>query len=148
MTWPKLRGLNQNPTAASGKHGWPVWVDSAIERPLLAASLFRPPLAGTGYSRGSSLTLNHGRLSPMKTKSMKLPGPDHPITIEANPARVMVSVAGRIVADTRRALTLKEASYRPVQYIPRKDVDMTLLETSHHRTYCPYKGDCTYYSIP
>ena len=79
---------------------------------------------------------------------MKLPGPDHPITIEANPARVTVSVAGRVVADTRRSLTLKEASYRPVQYIPRKDVDMTLLEPSEHRTYCPYKGDCTYYSIP
>src|SRR6266540_2906970 len=105
-------------------------------------------MAGTGYSRGSSLTLNHGRLSPMKTKSMKLPGPDHPITIEPNPARVTVSVAGRIVADTRRALTLKEASYRLVQYIPRKDVDMTLLEPSEHRTCCPYKGDCTYYSIP
>jgi len=79
---------------------------------------------------------------------MKLPGPDHPITIEANPARVTVSVAGRVVADTRRALTLREASYRPVQYIPRKDVDMTLLEPSEHRTYCPYKGNCTYYSIP
>jgi len=84
----------------------------------------------------------------MTTKSMKLPGPDHPITIEPNPARVTVSVAGRIVADTRRALTLREASYRPVQYIPRNDVDMTLLEPSEHRTYCPYKGDCTYYSIP
>ena len=79
---------------------------------------------------------------------MKLPGPDHPITIEPNPARVTVSIAGRIVADTRRALTLREASYAPVQYVPRKDVDMTLLEPSDHRTYCPYKGDCTYYSIP
>ena len=84
----------------------------------------------------------------MKTKSMKLPGPDHPITIEANPARVTVSLAGRVVADTRRALTLREASYRPVQYIPRKDVDMTLLQPSEHRNYCPDKGDCTYYSIP
>ena len=84
----------------------------------------------------------------MTTKSMKLPGPDHPITIEPNRARVTVSLAGCIVADTRRALTLREASYRPVQYIPRKDVDMTQLEPSEHRTYCPYKGDCTYYSIP
>ncbi len=84
----------------------------------------------------------------MKTKSMKQPGPDHPITIEPNPARVTVSVTGRIVADTRRAMTLREASYPPVQYIPRKDVDMTLLEPSDHQTYCPCKGDCTYYSIP
>ena len=84
----------------------------------------------------------------METKSMKLPGPNHPITIEPNSARVTISVASHVVADTRRALTLKEASYRPVQYIPRKDVDMTLLERSDHQTYCPYKGDCTYYSIP
>jgi uncharacterized protein (DUF427 family) len=81
-------------------------------------------------------------------KSMRLPGPDHPISIEPNPARVTVSIAGRIVADTRSALTLREASYGPVQYIPRKDVDMTLLERTDHRTYCPYKGDCAYYSIP
>jgi uncharacterized protein (DUF427 family) len=84
----------------------------------------------------------------METKSIKLPGPNHPITIEPNLTRVTVSVAGRIVADTQKALTLREASYRPVQYIPRKDVDMTLLERSDHQTYCPYKGDCAYYSIP
>jgi uncharacterized protein (DUF427 family) len=84
----------------------------------------------------------------MEAKSMKLPGPDHPISIEPNPARVTVSIAGRTVADTRSALTLKEASYAAVQYIPRKDVDMTLLERTDHYTYCPYKGDCAYYSIP
>jgi uncharacterized protein (DUF427 family) len=81
-------------------------------------------------------------------KSMRLPGPDHPISIEPNPARVTVSLAGRTVADTRSALTLKEASYGAVHYIPRKDVDMTLLERTDHHTYCPYKGDCAYYSIP
>ena len=56
-------------------------------------------------------------------------------------------VGGRIIADTRSALTLREASYAAVQYIPRKDVDMTLLERTDHQTYCPYKGDCSYYSI-
>jgi len=81
-------------------------------------------------------------------RSIKLPGPDHPISIEPNPARVIVSIAGRTVADTRNALILTEASYGPVQYIPRKDVDMTLLKRTDHQTYCPYKGDCTYYSIP
>jgi uncharacterized protein (DUF427 family) len=79
---------------------------------------------------------------------MKLPGPDHPITIAANPKRIVVSVAGRVIADTRAALTLREASYRPVHYIARKDVDMSLLQRTDHATYCPYKGDCTYYSIP
>jgi len=84
----------------------------------------------------------------MKEKSVKVPGPDHPITIEANPRRVVVSVAGRTIADTRDALTLRESAYPPVQYIPRKDVDMSLLERTAHATYCPYKGDCAYYSIP
>jgi uncharacterized protein (DUF427 family) len=84
----------------------------------------------------------------MTEKAIKIPGPDHPITIEANPARVVVSLAGRIVAETREALTLREAKYPPVQYIPRKDVNMSLLERTNHNTYCPYKGDCSYYSIP
>jgi len=55
----------------------------------------------------------------MKTKQIKLPSPDHPISIQRNPARVVVSVAGRVVADTRSALTLREATYPPVEYIPR-----------------------------
>lgn len=81
-------------------------------------------------------------------KSMKVPGPDHPITIEPNPKHVVVKVAGRVVADTRAALTLRESAYKPVQYIPRGDVDMSLLTRTDHATYCPYKGDCAYYSIP
>ena len=84
----------------------------------------------------------------MSDKPRKLPGPDHPITIERNPARVTVTVAGRVIGDTRNALILREASYPPVQYIPRADVDMSLLERTQHATYCPYKGDCSYYSIP
>ncbi|CAB3784131.1 DUF427 domain-containing protein [Pararobbsia alpina] len=88
----------------------------------------------------------------METKSasrpVKVPGPDHPITIERNPARVVVSLAGRVIADTREALTLREAAYPAVQYIPRKDVEMSLLERTDHTTYCPFKGDCNYYSLP
>ena len=82
------------------------------------------------------------------SKPIKIPGPDHPITIERNPARIVVSVAGRIVADTREALMVREAAYPAVQYIPRKDVDMALLQRTDHSTYCPYKGDCAYFSIP
>jgi uncharacterized protein (DUF427 family) len=84
----------------------------------------------------------------MTATQRKLPGPDHPITIAPNPARVVVRVAGRVIADTREALTLREASYPGVHYIPRKDVDMALLERTDHATYCPYKGECAYYSIP
>ena len=84
----------------------------------------------------------------MSDRSMKIPGPDHPIEIEANPDRVVVSVGGKVVADTRKALTLREAGYPAVQYIPRRDVDMTAMTRSEHTTYCPYKGDASYYSIP
>ena len=84
----------------------------------------------------------------MNAKTIKMPGPDHPITITPNPNRVVVTVGGQVVADSRAALTLQEAAYAPVLYLPRADVDMTRLERSAHSTYCPYKGDCAYYSIP
>ena len=84
----------------------------------------------------------------MASKPIKIPDPDHPITIEPNPSRLVVLVGGRVVADSREALTLREARYPAVQYIPRKDVDMSLLQRTDHATYCPYKGDCAYYSIP
>src|SRR3984893_13972752 len=84
----------------------------------------------------------------MTAKPMKIPGPDHPISIDANPSRVVVRVGGRVIADTRDALTLREASYPAVQYSPRQDVDMAALTRTDHRTYCPYKGEASYYSIP
>ena len=84
----------------------------------------------------------------MKKKQIKLPGPDHPISIERNPAHVVVSVAGRLIADTDNALTLRESDYPAVQYIPREDVDLAQLERTDDVTYCPYKGDCSYYSVP
>ena len=84
----------------------------------------------------------------MKPRQVKLPGPAHPITIRPNSKRVVVKAGGRVIAETREALVLCEAAYPPVQYIPCKDVDMSLLKRSDHATYYPYKGDCTYFSIP
>ncbi|SCB22431.1 DUF427 domain-containing protein [Rhizobium hainanense] len=84
----------------------------------------------------------------MPEKLVKIPGPDHPITIEEKRAHVTVSVAGKVIADTHEALSLKEASYPAVLYIPRRDVDMASLQKTSHETYCPYKGECSYYSIP
>ncbi len=82
------------------------------------------------------------------SKPVRIPDQSHPITIERNRHRITVSIAGRVLADTHDALTLREAKYPAVQYIPRKDVDMALLTRTDHATYCPYKGDCSYFSIP
>ncbi len=78
---------------------------------------------------------------------MKEPGPDHPIAIASTVKRVRVMFAGAVIADTRRALTLRETTYPPMHYIPRDDVDMTALKRSDHHSYCPYKGDASYFSI-
>jgi uncharacterized protein (DUF427 family) len=82
-----------------------------------------------------------------KGKEIKIPGPDHPITISPAGGKVRVTVAGTIVAESTQALRLEEKGYPPVYYLPRRDADMSLLERTTHYTYCPYKGDCTYYSI-
>jgi uncharacterized protein (DUF427 family) len=82
------------------------------------------------------------------SRPVKIPGPDHPITVTPARGRVTVIAAGRTIADTRDALILKEAAYPSVYYIPRKDVDMARLQRTTHQTYCPYKGECNYYSIP
>lgn len=76
------------------------------------------------------------------------PGPTHPITIAPHPAHVVVTAGGRVVADTRDALALQESTYPAVLYVPRDDVDLALLERTDHTTYCPFKGDAAYYSIP
>jgi uncharacterized protein (DUF427 family) len=84
-------------------------------------------------------------LEPSKIK--KEPGPDHPITIEPTSGRVVVRKNGKVVANSNAALTLREADYPAVQYVPRTDANMALLERSKHVTYCPYKGDCAYFDI-
>jgi len=73
--------------------------------------------------------------------------PDHPITVTPNPNRVKVTFGGKVVADTRKALKLQEANYPPVLYIPRADVDSSLLTRTTNSSHCPYKGDASYYSI-
>jgi len=90
----------------------------------------------------------HDRTPCNTRKACKNPGPDHPITIERNLNRVVVKAAGRVIASTNLALTLKEATYPPVYYIPRGDADMTLLARTDQTTHCPYKGDANYFSIP
>jgi len=83
----------------------------------------------------------------MQTNVIKIPGPDHPIEISQHPERIIITVNGQIIADTVRALTLQEAHYPPVQYIPRQDINMRLLSRANKATYCAYKGDCAYYAL-
>jgi uncharacterized protein (DUF427 family) len=80
-------------------------------------------------------------------KTIKIPDASHPITVKPNPSRVRVTVAGKVIADSKNALVLREADYPAVQYIPRADVDMSLLARTQNETYCPFKGDASYYSI-
>ncbi|HVP31254.1 MAG TPA: DUF427 domain-containing protein [Myxococcota bacterium] len=84
----------------------------------------------------------------MTARPRKEPSADHPITIEPSRTRVVVKAGGKVIADSRDALRLREASYPPVLYVPRQDVDLSQLARTDHSTYCPYKGDCAYYSIP
>jgi uncharacterized protein (DUF427 family) len=84
----------------------------------------------------------------MPSRPVKIPGPDHPIVIAPSPGRVVVRLGDVVVADSRNALTLREASYPAVHYIPRADADVALLRRTDHTTYCPYKGDASYFSVP
>ena len=81
-------------------------------------------------------------------RRVREPGPDHPIVIEPAGQRISVTVAGVVVAESERALTLREAGYAPVHYFPPEDVHFGRLEPTDHTTWCPYKGEADYHSVP
>jgi len=83
----------------------------------------------------------------MADREHRIPGPDHPLHITPNPSEIRVLAGDLLIAETRAALTLSEAAYPPVNYIPRGDVDMRHLRRSATVTWCPYKGECSYYTI-
>jgi uncharacterized protein (DUF427 family) len=91
--------------------------------------------------RAAPITLSGGMTD------IRIPGLDHPIDIEPTDGRVRIRLGGRVVAESSAALTLREASYPPVQYVPLADVDPAVLEPSSHTSYCPFKGKATYYSL-
>jgi uncharacterized protein (DUF427 family) len=78
---------------------------------------------------------------------MKVPGPDHPITITAHPKRLQVVYSGHVIVDSGRALTLQESTYPAVIYFPREDAQMAFFGRTDHKTHCPYKGDASYFSL-
>jgi uncharacterized protein (DUF427 family) len=94
----------------------------------------------------SSKTTVQRRRSSM-AKEIKVPGPDHPITIEPTPGRVVVRLGDVVVADSTAALSLRESTYPVAQYIPLEDVDRSLITRTGSSTYCPFKGDASYYSL-
>jgi len=81
------------------------------------------------------------------SRAVKIPDATHPITVRPTGSHVTVRVGGVTVAESDNALSLTEASYPVVQYIPIGDVDQNLLERTDTQTYCPYKGDASYYSV-
>ncbi len=83
----------------------------------------------------------------MATRTRLEPGPDHPITVAPTDGRVVVRAGGQVIAETDRALTLQEASYSPVQYLPLEDVDPAVLRRTDHTSYCPFKGEASYYTV-
>jgi len=83
----------------------------------------------------------------MAERKMLIPDASHPITITPHPARVEVRIGDRVIADTKAALALREASYPVVLYMPRADVDMAQLKASDHQSYCPYKGEAGYFDL-
>jgi uncharacterized protein (DUF427 family) len=81
------------------------------------------------------------------SRTVKIPDATHPITVQPTEGRVRVTINGQQVADTQRALSLAESTYPVAQYIPLADVDPAVLRPSDTTTYCPFKGDASYYSV-
>ena len=131
------------------------WVGSGSVTARKPRRCIRPQARQTrpqcSLNRPGSLHSCYGRQvearAAQESSRMKIPGPDHPITIAPNPKRVRILFNGRVVADTMRALTLREATLAPVQYIPRADADMSAFVRTARATHCPYKGDAAYYSL-
>jgi uncharacterized protein (DUF427 family) len=83
----------------------------------------------------------------MTDKQVLVPGPDHPITVTPSEQRVTVTFGDRVIASTDQALVLQESTYPPAYYLPLGAVEADVLEPTSHATYCPYKGDASYYTL-
>jgi uncharacterized protein (DUF427 family) len=81
------------------------------------------------------------------TTGEKIPDASHPITITPTNGTVKVVAGETVVAESTASLTLQEASYEPVLYIPLADVDASVITKTDTSTYCPFKGDASYYSV-
>lgn len=147
-TWPGAEAMGARP-AAEKRGGRRLGRDTAGRRTaqrLLPRRRAAPLVTAATPRRNAAPSA--AVVAAVANKMVLTPGPRHPITVEPSDVRVVVRVDGRVIADTRSALTLREADYPAVHYIPREDVDMTALERVGHESYCPFKGEASYYSIP
>src|SRR5271156_2491095 len=71
----------------------------------------------------------------------------HRIDIRQSSRHLVVQHRERIIADTKRPLALYESGFAPRWYVPRADIHEVELTAVAHRTFCPYKGLCSYYDI-
>ena len=73
--------------------------------------------------------------------------PEHRVDLLPETRRVRVTFAGAVIADSNAALRVEETGHGPVHYVPEKDVRLDLMRPTEHKTYCPFKGDCSYWTI-
>ncbi len=81
----------------------------------------------------------------MDNPVVKLPSAEYPITVNRSASHFVIVFRGRTLADTTRALILRENMLPRVVYVPREDVNLSLLRRSTKETYCPYKGTASYF---
>jgi uncharacterized protein (DUF427 family) len=132
-----LSAMERSGAAGCSPSGWPVSPPQDRPRLYLAAMCGHP-----------HLSQDDSEEDDMSDRAVLIPGPDHPITIEKEGGHILVKIGETVLADTRAALTLREARYPAILYIPREDVAMEHLVRSDHASYCPYKGEASYFHIP
>jgi uncharacterized protein (DUF427 family) len=73
--------------------------------------------------------------------------PEHRVDLLPDNRRVRVAFAGTVVADSSSTIRCEETGHGPVFYFPERDVRLDLMQATDHHTYCPFKGDCSYWTI-
>lgn len=73
--------------------------------------------------------------------------PEHRVALLPESRRVRVTFGGTVIADSSSALRVEETGHEPVHYLPEADVRLDLMRPTEHHTYCPFKGDCSYWTI-
>ena len=73
--------------------------------------------------------------------------PDYRVDFEQTAKRVRVRLGGQTVADSTDARIMLETRHTPVYYLPRADVRMDLAERTDHESFCPFKGEASYWTL-